>query len=50
IDFITDLPLSNGCNSIWVIIDPFTKIAYFIPLKVGEKKTEDFIKNFAHLY
>lgn len=49
-DFITDLPLSNGCDSIWVMVDPFTKMAHFIPLKVGEKKTEDLIRIFARTY
>jgi len=32
-DFITELPESNGYTSIWVIIDRFTKMANFIPLK-----------------
>jgi len=49
-DFITDLPLSNGCDSIWVMVDPFTKMAHFVPLKSGEKKTEDLIKIFARVY
>lgn len=49
-DFITDLPLSNGCDSIWVIVDPFTKMAHFIPLKVEGKKTDDLIKIFAKEY
>lgn len=49
-DFITDLPLSNGCDSIWVIVDLFTKMAHFIPLKVEGKKTEDLIKIFAREY
>jgi len=50
IDFITDLPLSNGCDCIWVIVDHFTKIAHFIPLKKGEKKTDDLIRIFAKEY
>ena len=32
IDFITDLPKVNGYDQIWVIVDRFTKMAYFIPL------------------
>jgi hypothetical protein len=32
-DFITDLPLSDGCTIIWVVVDRFTKMAHFIPLK-----------------
>lgn len=49
-DFITDLPLSNGCDSIWVMVDPFTKMAHFIPLKVEGKKTDDLIRIFAREY
>jgi hypothetical protein len=40
-DFITDLPLSEGCDQLWVIIDRFTKMAHFIPLKKKIKKGED---------
>jgi len=32
-DFITDLPLSNECDQLWVIIDRFTKMAHFVPLQ-----------------
>jgi hypothetical protein len=32
-DFITELPTSNGCTQIWVIVDTFTKQAHFIPLR-----------------
>jgi transposase InsO family protein len=32
-DFITDLPQSEGCSTIWVVIDRFTKMAHFVPLK-----------------
>ena len=40
-DFITDLPLSNGCTELWVVIDRFTKMAHFIPLKENTKKAAD---------
>jgi transposase InsO family protein len=40
-DFIVELPLSNGCSQIWVIIDRFTKMAHFIPLKDTKKKAKD---------
>jgi hypothetical protein len=43
-DFITDLPLSEECDQIWVIIDRYTKIAHFIPLKKKNKKAEDLAK------
>ena len=36
-DFITDLPVSEGCDQLWVIIDRFTKMAHFIPLPRNEK-------------
>ena len=39
-DFITDLPLSNGCTELWVIIDRFTKMAHFIPLKETPKQRQ----------
>ena len=34
-----DLPKSNGCTKIWVIVDRFTKMAHLIPLptKVSAK-------------
>ena len=49
-DFITDLPLSNGCTSIWVIVDTFTKMAHFIPLKDNAKKGEHLVPIFAREY
>lgn len=49
-DFIVDLPLSNGCDSIWVMVDPFTKMAHFIPLKKEQKKAEDLVRIFAREY
>jgi len=36
-DFITELPLSEGYDQLWVIIDRFTKMAHFLPLKKKEK-------------
>jgi hypothetical protein len=33
-DFIVGLPITqSGCDSIWVIMDRFTKVAHFIPIK-----------------
>jgi len=32
-DFIVELPKSEGYTKIWVIVDRFSKMAYFIPLK-----------------
>jgi len=44
-DFITDLPLSNECDELWVVIDRFTKMAHFVPLK--EKTAADLMAIFA---
>jgi len=30
-DFITKLPLAQGYDSILVVVDRFTKMAYFVP-------------------
>jgi len=45
-DFIVDLPVSNGCSSLWVVVDRFTKMSDFIPLKNGEKKGPDLVYTF----
>jgi len=44
-DFITELPLSEGCDQLWVIIDRFTKMAHFNPLR--EKSASHLTKIFA---
>jgi hypothetical protein len=53
-DFITDLPPSNECTQVWVIVDRFSKMAHFIPLKDNEKKAEDlariFVRNIWRLH
>jgi hypothetical protein len=46
-DFITDLPLSEDCDQLWVIVDRFTKMAHFIPLKKEQKTVEHLVKIFA---
>ena len=45
-DFITNLLISNNCDFIWVIINFFTKVAYFILLEINGKKTDNFIHLF----
>ena len=45
-DFITDLHLSNGCMELWVIIDRFTKMVHFIPLKDNTKTAADLAHRF----
>jgi cytochrome b len=47
IDFITDLPLSEDCEQLWVIIDRFTKMAHVIPLKKDQKTAEHLVRIFA---
>ena len=53
-DFITELPTSNGCTQIWVIVDTFTKQAHFIPYKDDTKESgyliPTFIRKFWRLY
>jgi len=44
-DFITDLPLSDGHDQLWVVINRFTKMAHFIPLQ--EKTASDLARIFA---
>jgi hypothetical protein len=46
-DFIVDLPVSEGCDQLWVVIDRFTKMAHFLPLLIDHKKTEDLARIFA---
>jgi hypothetical protein len=46
-DFITDLPPSDGCDQLWVVIDRFTKMAHFIPLPTNGKTASDLARIFA---
>jgi len=46
-DFITDLPLSEECDQLWVVIDRFTKMAHFLPLRREGKTTTDLAVIFA---
>ena len=46
-DFITDLPISDGCDQLWVVIDRFTKMAHFIPLNKEKKTAVDLAVFFA---
>jgi hypothetical protein len=45
-DFITDLPLSEDCDQLWVIVHRFTKMAHFIPLKKDHKAAEYLVRIF----
>jgi len=46
-DFITDLPISDGCDQLWVIVDRFTKMAHFLPLRAAGKTVADLAIIFA---
>jgi len=46
-DFIRELPVSEGCDQLWVIIDRFTKMSHFIPLKTNGKTATDLAIIFA---
>jgi hypothetical protein len=46
-DFITDHPLSDGCDQLWVIIDRYTKMVHFISLKKKQKNAENLVLIFA---
>ena len=37
-DFIVDLPRVKGYSIIWVVVDRFSKMAHFIPLKTTQAK------------
>jgi len=46
-DFITELPVSEGHDQLWVIIDRFTKMAHFLPLRTEGKTAADLAVIFA---
>jgi len=46
-DFITELPESEGCNQLWIVIDRFTKMAHFLPLPKEGKTAADLAVIFA---
>jgi len=46
-DFITELPASEGCDQLWVVIDRFTKMAYILPFRTEGKTAVDLAVIFA---
>jgi len=46
-DFITELPVSEECDQLWVVIDRFTKMAHFLPLPQDGKTAADLASVFA---
>ena len=52
-DFIVGLPKANGYTKIWVIVDRFSIMAHFIPLRTEEHIMElalTFVKEFRRLH
>jgi len=47
IDFITELPILDGCDQLWIIIHRFTKMAHFLPLGKEGKTAADLATIFA---
>ena len=45
-DFITHLPVSEDCSTVWVIVDRYTKMAHFVPVKNAQKTAEGCTKLF----
>ena len=45
-DFIMQLPKSYGCSTVWEIVDRFSKMAHFVPVKDGQKTAEGCAKLF----
>ena len=39
-DLITHLPVTEDCSTVWVIVDRYTKMAHFVPLKNAQKTAE----------
>jgi len=46
-DFITELPISDECDQMWVVSDRFTKMAHFLPLRKEGKTAADLAVIFA---
>lgn len=52
-DFIIELPESNGCMVIWTVVDLFSKQAHFIPcnrLPSTQKLVKLFVSKIYHLH
>jgi len=46
-DFITELPVSEDCDQLWVVIDQFTKMVHFHPQPKDKKTASDLAVTFA---
>jgi hypothetical protein len=52
-DFITDLHLTNGKDSIFVVVDRLTKMVHFISCNktvIGEETTKLFLNNIYRIH
>ena len=52
-DFITDLPPTNGKDSIFIVVDRLTKMAHFIPCTktiIGEMTAKLFLDNIYRIH
>jgi transposase InsO family protein len=52
-DFIIDLPLANGKDSIFVVVDRLTKMVHFIPytkIITGKETTKLFLDNIYRIH
>ena len=45
-DFITHLPVSEDCSTVCEIMDRYTKMAHFVPVKNAQKTAEGCAKLF----
>ena len=45
-DFNTHLPVSEDCSTVWVIVDHYTKMAHFVPIKNAQKTAKGCTKPF----
>ena len=46
-DFIMELPISDHCDQLWVIVNRFTKMAHFLPFRKEGKTAADLAIIFA---
>ena len=46
IDFITHLPVCEDYSTVWVLVDRFTKVAHFVPVKNAQKTSKGCAKRF----
>ena len=45
-DFMTHLPVSEDCSTVWVIVDRYTNMAHYVAVKNAQKTAEGCAKPF----